>query len=189
MILWHFIFVWSIFQSLGILYFWIFWDLPDNLYEIDGLPKLIFLIWFLTLCIYSNWFGFDWIFEGMFCWTNNAIIVKIWTCQVFLLLPDAKLVWISCIWFSIVLGLFFFRSNCPSFIQVFFETQWKEKKIVTVTFILGANMKIILNKVNIWMIQSVINTFELPLIYPLKILGGFLVFSGTMGLEHWLEMG
>ena len=50
-------------------------------------------------------------------------------------------------------------------------------------------MKIILNKVNIWMIQSVINTFELPLIYPLKISEGFLVFSGTMELEHWLEMG
>ena len=86
-------------------------------------------------------------------------------------------------------GIILFSFELPKFIQVFFETQWKEKKIVTVTFILGANMKIILNKVNIWMIQSVINTFELPLIYPLKISEGFLVFSGTMELEHWSEMG
>lgn len=122
LISWLFIFVYSIFQSLGILYFLLFWDLLENLNEIEDLCKLIFLIWFLTLFIYNIWSRFYWIFEGMFCWTNDARIGKFWTWHELLLLSDAKLLWISCIWFSKYFGInLFFSRIAQVYFQVFFE--------------------------------------------------------------------
>ena len=123
LISWLFIFVYSIFQSLGILYFLTFWDFPENLYEIDDLCKLILLIWFLTHFIFKNWFRFYSIFEGIFCWTNHvkmqilnlSRIVFFVRCQISL--DFLRLI------LQIFCYYFVFRSNISSFFQVFFEIQ------------------------------------------------------------------
>ena len=123
LISWLFIFVYSIFQSLGILYFLTFWDFPENLYEIDDLCKLILLIWFLTHFIFKNWFRFYSIFEGIFCWTNHvkmqilnlSRIVFFVRCQISL---DFLRLILQIFWYYFV-----FRSNISSVFQVFFEIQ------------------------------------------------------------------
>ena len=123
LISWLFIFVYSIFQSLGILYFLTFWDFPENLYEIDDLCKLILPIWFLTHFIFKNWFRFYSIFEGIFCWTNHvklqilnlSRIVFFVRCQISL---DFLRLILQIFWYCFV-----FRSNISSVFQVFFEIQ------------------------------------------------------------------
>ena len=116
LISWLFIFVYSIFQSLGILYFLTFWDFPENLYEIDDLCKLILLIWFLTHFIFKNWFRFYSIFESIFFWTNHVKMQ---------ILNLSRIVFF--VRYQISLDLFWyyfvFRSNISSFFQAFFEIQ------------------------------------------------------------------
>ena len=117
LISWLFIFVYSIFQSLDILYFLTFWDFPENLYEIDDLCKLILLIWFLTHFIFKNWFRFYSIFEGIFCWTNH-VKIQILNLSRIVFFVDAKLVWISCVWFCKYFGIILFFARIS---QVFFK--------------------------------------------------------------------